>query len=77
MVSVTPMALPDSGTWEFAVRLNTHIAPITQDLTAVSALSDGTGHEEKPIAWQGDPPGGPPSQGRPAVQAHKPAARSP
>ncbi len=58
MVSVTPKALADSGNWQFEVRLNTHVAPITQDLSAVSALADGNGHEEKPIAWQGDPPGG-------------------
>lgn len=58
MVSVTPTALPNSGTWQFAVRLNTHVAPITQDLAAVSVLSDGNGHEENPTAWQGDPPGG-------------------
>jgi hypothetical protein len=58
MVSVTPMGLPDSDTWRFAVRLNTHVAPITQDLATVSVLSDGKGHEVKPMAWQGDPPGG-------------------
>lgn len=57
IVSVTPTELPDTGTWQFAVRLNTHVAPITQDLVAVSVLSDGKGHEEKPTAWQGDPPG--------------------
>lgn len=57
-MSVTPTALPNAGNWQFAVRLNTHVAPITQDLAAVSVLSDGKGYEEKPIAWQGDPPGG-------------------
>ncbi len=58
MMSVTPDALPDAGEWRFAVQLNTHVAPITQDLAKVSVLSDGKGHEEKPVAWQGDPPGG-------------------
>ncbi len=58
MVSVTPVSLPDSGNWQFAVQFNTHVTPITQDIAAVSVLSDGKGHEEKPVAWQGDPPGG-------------------
>lgn len=58
MVSVTPISLPDSGDWRFAVQFNTHVTPITQDIAAVSVLSDGKGHEEKPVAWQGDPPGG-------------------
>ena len=58
MISVTPQSLPDTGDWRFSVQLNTHVAPITQDLAAVSVLTDGNGHEEKPAAWQGDPPGG-------------------
>jgi hypothetical protein len=58
MVSATPVSLPDSGNWRFAVQLNTHVTPITQDIAAVSVLSDGKGHEEKPVVWQGDPPGG-------------------
>ena len=59
MVTVTPLDLaPTAVTWRFAVQLNTHVAPITQDLAAVSVLSDGKGHEEHAVAWQGDPPGG-------------------
>lgn len=58
MVSVTPVALPDTGEWRFAVQLNTHVAPITQDLAKVSVLGDGKGQDVSPVAWQGDPPGG-------------------
>ncbi|MBI1201923.1 MAG: hypothetical protein GC182_05370 [Rhodopseudomonas sp.] len=57
-VSVTPTDLSDNNAWRFSVQLNTHVAPISQDLVAVSVLSDGKGHDEKPTAWQGDPPGG-------------------
>lgn len=57
MVTVTP-TLSNSENWRFAVQLNTHVSPLTQDLATVSMLSDGKGHDEKPVAWQGDPPGG-------------------
>lgn len=56
-VTVTP-TLSDSGSWQFAVQFNTHVAPITQDIVAVSVLTDDKGNEEKPLSWQGDPPGG-------------------
>jgi len=56
-VTVTPTAL-SSDAWRFEVRFDTHVAPITQDLVAVSSLSDDKGHREQPLAWQGDPPGG-------------------
>ena len=59
MVTVTPLALSKAAdTWRFEVQLNTHVAPITQDLAAVAVLSDGNGHDERPSAWEGDPPGG-------------------
>lgn len=44
--------------WEFDVTMNTHIKPLGEDLSAVSVLVDGNGHRTKPIAWQGDKPGG-------------------
>ncbi len=59
MVTVTPLIL--SGTanaWRFEVRLNTHVAPISEDMAAVATLSDGNGHNEQAAAWEGDPPGG-------------------
>ena len=59
MVTVTPSTLSSAAaTWRFDVQLNTHVAPLTQDLAKVSSLSDGKGHDEQPVAWQGDPPGG-------------------
>jgi hypothetical protein len=44
--------------WEFDVTMNTHIKPLSEDLTVVSVLVDGDGHRTKPIAWRGDKPGG-------------------
>ena len=59
MVTVTPLDLSRTGgSWRFEVQLNTHVAPVTQDMTAVATLSDGKGHSEQPSAWEGDPPGG-------------------
>ena len=42
--------------WEFDVTMNTHIKPLSEDLTVVSV--DGDGHRTNPIGWQGDQPGG-------------------
>lgn len=59
MVTVTPLDVArTSATWRFDVRFNTHVSPITQDMMAVTDLSGGKGHSERPAAWQGDPPGG-------------------
>jgi len=58
-VSVTPENLSKTtDTWRFAVQFNTHTTPITQDMVAVTSLSDGEGASEKPTTWDGDPPGG-------------------
>lgn len=58
-VLVTPQDLSKSAdAWRFAVQFNTHVMPITQDMVAVSSLSDGKGAGEKATAWEGDPPGG-------------------
>lgn len=58
-VSVTPESLSKTAeTWRFAVQFNTHVTPITQDMVAVTSLSDGKDFGEKPTTWQGDPPGG-------------------
>jgi hypothetical protein len=58
-VSVTPQSLSKTAdAWRFAVQFNTHVTPITQDMVAVTSLSDGKGAAEKPTAWEGDPPGG-------------------
>lgn len=59
MVKVTPRAVSKTANaWRFEVQFNTHVAPITQNLVAVTTLSDGNGHDEHPLAWDGDPPGG-------------------
>jgi hypothetical protein len=44
--------------WDFDIVMNTHIKSLVEDLTAVSVLVDGNGQRTKPIAWQGDKPGG-------------------
>jgi hypothetical protein len=49
---------PSATVWEFDVTMNTHVKPLTEDLTAVSVLVEGKGQRIKPIAWQGDKPGG-------------------
>ena len=56
-VAVTPQAKPD-GTWDFAVQIDNHSVNVTQDMVAVSSLTDSAGQEQKPTAWTGDPPGG-------------------
>jgi hypothetical protein len=43
-------------------------------MTAVSVLSDGKGHDKKPLSWQGDPPGG---HHRKGVLAFKPFSSAP
>lgn len=58
-VAVTPRDLSKTAdAWRFAVQFNTHVTPITQDMVAVTSLSDGKGAGEQPTAWEGDPPGG-------------------
>ena len=58
-VSVTPQDVSKSaGAWRFAVQFNTHVTPISQDMVAVASLTDEKGAEERPSAWEGDPPGG-------------------
>lgn len=44
--------------WDFDVTMNTHVKPLSEDLTTMSVLVDGNGQRTKPIAWQGDKPGG-------------------
>jgi hypothetical protein len=49
---------PTATVWEFEVTMNTHIKPLTEDLTAVSVLVEDSGNRIKPTEWQGDKPGG-------------------
>ncbi len=57
-ISVAPKNGLDSGAWKFEITLDTHSVEITEDLSKVSVLVDDSGQEYKPIAWEGDPPGG-------------------
>lgn len=58
-VAVKPLALgPGAKSWDFEVTMNTHVAPLEQDLSKVSMLVDAAGASHKPVAWKGDPPGG-------------------
>lgn len=57
-VSVTPENVTGTAdAWRFAVQFTTHTTPISQDMVAVASLN-GAGAEERPTAWEGDPPGG-------------------
>lgn len=56
-VAVTPKQNAD-GSWDFAVTIDNHVVNVTQDMVAVSSLTDTAGQIVKPQAWTGDPPGG-------------------
>jgi hypothetical protein len=43
---------------KFEASTNTHSVALTYDLTTISALKDNTGHEYRPLRWDGSPPGG-------------------
>jgi hypothetical protein len=59
IVAVKPLDLaPGAKSWDFEVTMNTHVHPLEQDLTEVSALVDKAGARHVPMAWKGDPPGG-------------------
>ena len=59
IVAVTPLDLSTgANAWRFEVQINTHVAPLDQDLVQVAVLSDANGHDERPVAWDGDMPGG-------------------
>ncbi len=58
-VKVTPLELSaQAAVWRFEVVLDTHIAALDHDMTAVAALADGAAREYRPLAWEGDKPGG-------------------
>jgi len=56
-VTVIPKDLPASGEWQFEVAMDTHVAPLEDDLAASATLLDGQGHTYAPLAWRGDGPG--------------------
>ncbi|MEX2199055.1 MAG: hypothetical protein WD886_09610 [Burkholderiales bacterium] len=58
-VKVTPKDVaPSSGTWAFAVVLDTHSQDLSDDLVKDSALVDARGTRYAPVSWEGAPPGG-------------------
>lgn len=58
-VVVTPKALgPGIAVWEFEVVMDTHSKPLDEDIAQVAILVGEAGSRYKPLAWQGDPPGG-------------------
>ncbi len=56
-VDVTPRRNAD-GSLDFDVAINNHVQGVTQDMVAVSSLTDTSGRVVRPTAWEGDPPGG-------------------
>lgn len=56
-VTVTPRNISEKE-WSFKISLNTHSRDLGEDLAEVSVLLDENGNEHKPLAWEGDPPGG-------------------
>ena len=58
-VVVTPKSYgPDATVWEFSVVMDTHIKPLSENLTQDAILVDGAGRRYEPTGWQGDAPGG-------------------
>jgi len=58
-VVVTPKVYgPSAAVWEFSVVMDTHVKPLSENLTQAAILVDGAGRRYQPIAWQGDAPGG-------------------
>ena len=58
-VVVTPKVYgPSADVWEFSVVVDTHVKPLSENLTQAAILVDGAGRRYEPIAWQGDAPGG-------------------
>lgn len=56
-IKVTPMMFNDEQ-WKFEVVLNTHSVDLSQDMLQITELVDSQGNLYKPIAWEGDEPGG-------------------
>ncbi len=57
-VTIQPLSLTDSGTWDFVVTLQTHSVDLDMDILTSIVLLDSAGEEVSPISWDGDPPEG-------------------
>ena len=64
---------PSADVWEFSVVMDTHIKPLSENLTQAAILVDGAGRRYAPIAWQGDALGGHHRKG--VLQFSRPAER--
>lgn len=76
-VKVTPFDLSaQAAVWRFEIVLDTHVAALDHDMAAVVALADGAGREYRPLAWNGDKPGGHHRKGVLTFEPIKPAPTS-
>lgn len=76
-VKVVPLTLAAGAeTWRFEIVFDTHTVPLTQDLLAVAALAAPGGEDRRPLAWEGDPPGGHHRKGVLVFQPIRPAPAS-
>lgn len=57
-VDVVPIQLSPGKPVKFEISMNTHSVDLSQDLLAVSTLTDDRGREYRPAGWDGSPPGG-------------------
>ena len=58
-VRVTPLDVSSAAkVWRFEVVFDTHTVELNHDVAAIAVLIDAAGREQKPIAWEGDRPGG-------------------
>ena len=56
---VKPKAIEAGASmWEFEITMDTHTKPLSDNLSRVVVLVDGSGRRYLPLAWQRDPPGG-------------------
>ncbi len=61
--SVTVMATPRNispaaGSWDFEISLSTHSMALDQDMVHTAVLIVDSNKPQKPLDWDGDPPGG-------------------
>lgn len=57
-VEVKPIATGDAGQWKFALTFTTHSGSLDEDLMRSAELAVDDGAAQKPVEWQGPPPGG-------------------
>lgn len=76
-VSVRPTNIFQSNSeWDFEITLDTHSYGLSDDLMQAAELLDNQGNRYKPIAWEGDPPGGHHREGGLKFRAITPFPRS-